>query len=483
VNQNQLRVKKVCVLQPDYSTTSVDYQYYDPPRDLSHLLPGVQIDHVLLNKLTTYKQLKALSHKGYDIFINLCEGYLEWEVPSIDVIHTLEMLDLPFTGPSSALYDPPKEQMKYVAYCEGIKTPEYVLIESEAEVEKAIEKLQFPLFVKPAKAGDSLGIDQHSLVHNKAELLQKVKDTLGEYEQLLVEEYIDGREFTVLVAANTDGISSTTFKPVEFIFPEGYRFKTYQLKTSELHPEANIPCNDPDIEQRLRHAAQRIFKAFNGVGYARLDFRMNEKRELYFLEINFTCSVFYQDGYEGSADYILRHDGIGQAGFLRHMIAEGFSRHLRLQKNYKVSGSMIAGFGIYAVRDIAPNELIFTGEARAQRIVTRRYVMQHWSDVDKEIFRRYAYPLSNEVFLLWDDDPAAWAPQNHSCQPNTAYDGLNVVAVRPIFKGEELTLDYASFLDEQMEPFDCSCGAKNCRKRITGTPGNSVNEREKNKTA
>ncbi|HNA01723.1 MAG TPA: SET domain-containing protein-lysine N-methyltransferase, partial [Ferruginibacter sp.] len=88
------------------------------------------------------------------------------------------------------------------------------------------------------------------------------------------------------------------------------------------------------------------------------------------------------------------------------------------------------------------------------------------------------YPLSNEVFLLWDDNPANWAPQNHSCDPNTRYEGLNVVALRNIFKGEELTLNYADFLDEHMEPFDCRCGAASCRGRVTGTPGNSVTQRE-----
>src|SRR5258708_40029799 len=126
--------------------------------------------HVLLNKLTTYKQLKELKKKNYDIFVNLCEGYLEWEVPSIDVIYTLELLKLPFTGPTTLLYDPPKELMKYVAYCEGIHAPAYVLIEKEEDIETACVQLQFPLFVKPAKAGDSLGVDDHSLVHNKEEL-------------------------------------------------------------------------------------------------------------------------------------------------------------------------------------------------------------------------------------------------------------------------------------------------------------------------
>jgi D-alanine-D-alanine ligase len=100
---------KICVLQPDYSTSAVDYQYYDPARNLSALLPDAEVHHVLLNKLTTYKQLLALSKQGFDCFVNLCEGYLEWEVPSIDVIYTLELLNLPFTGPNSLLYDPPKE--------------------------------------------------------------------------------------------------------------------------------------------------------------------------------------------------------------------------------------------------------------------------------------------------------------------------------------------------------------------------------------
>jgi D-alanine-D-alanine ligase-like ATP-grasp enzyme len=469
---------KICVLQPDYSTSDVDYKNYDPPRNLAALLPGDEVDHIFLNKLTTYKQLKALQHKGYDVFVNLCEGYLEWDIPSIDVIYTLELLGLPYTGPTSLLYDPPKELMKYVAYCEGVAAPAYVLIENETAITTACAQLPFPLFVKPAKAGDSLGIDEHSLVHNKEELTEKVKAILGEYPQLLVEEYIDGREFTVLIAANPDGKTATTFKPVEYIFPSGFAFKTYALKTSELHPHANIPCNDPVIEKQLREAAQKIFKGFNGAGYARLDFRLNDQGQLYFLEINFTCSVFYSEGYEGSADHILKHDGTGQAAFLQHMIMEGMARHQRTQKKYTVKGNAIAGYGIYATRQIQPNELVFAGEGRRQRIITRRYVEENWPDKEKLVFRRYAYPLSSEVFLLWDDDPSEWGPQNHCCRPNTAYDGLNVVALTQINPGQELTLDYASFLDENMEPFQCQCGATDCRGLITGKPGNSVTERE-----
>lgn len=469
---------KVCVLQPDYSTTGVDYKNYDPPRNLSALLPDAEVDHVFLNKLTTYRQLKELKKKNYDIFVNLCEGYLEWEVPSIDVIYSMDLLDLPYTGPSVKLYDPTKELMKYVAYCEGVKVPRHFIIDQPSDIDKVIDVLLYPMFIKPAKAGDSLGIDENSILHNKKDLLKKVVEIYNDYGPLLVEEYIEGREFTVLVAANEDGKSCTVFKPVEYVFPEGKSFKTYSLKTSELHPDCNFPCTDPVLEKELRTAAEKIFNGFNGVGYGRLDFRVNNKGEIFFLEINFTCSVFYTDGYEGSADFILKYDPRGQAGFLKHIIKEGIARHQRKKKPYIIKGNAIAGFGIYAERDVKEGEIIFTGEERSHRIVTKRYVETNWNDEQKLNFRRYAYALSEEVFVLWDDDPSKWAPQNHSCNANTGLDGLNVIALRKIAKGEELTLDYSNFLDENMEPFECKCGSPECHGMITGTLNNSVNSRE-----
>ena len=469
---------RICVLQPDYSTSSVDYQHYDPARDLTRLIPEAMIDHVLINKLTTYRQLKNLKKKNYDIFVNLCEGYLEWDVPSIDVIYSLELLKLPFTGPTSLLYDPPKELMKYVAYTADVPTPAYALIEDETTVEQDCKHLRYPLFVKPHKAGDSLGIDDTSVVHNPAELINRIKFIIDEYSPLLVEEYVDGREFTVMIAATGNPKKPITYKPVEYIFPEGKRFKTYSLKTTELHPNANVPVTDENIDRYLRKAAVDIFTGFGGVGYARMDFRMDATGKLFFLEINFTCSVFYVDGYEGSADYILKHDGTGQADFLKLIIAEGIERHRRLKKNYKMKGSALSGYGIYATIDIEPNEFIFKGEEMPQRIVTRRHVDNNWNKKEKEVFSKYAYPLSKEIFLLWDNDPSGWAPQNHSCNPNTAYEGLNVKALRSIKKGEELTLDYASFLDEKMETFQCSCGTAACRGLVAGMANNSVTESE-----
>ena len=459
---------KIAVLQPDYSTSGVDYQYYDPQRDLSIILPEANIDHILLNKLSTYQQLKQLKDQQYDIYINLCEGYLEWKVPSIDVITSLDLLDLPYTGPTANLYDPTKAIMKYLAFCESVKTPAHIVIESKEEIDMLPGNLQFPLFVKPAKAGDSLGVDDQSKANNIEDLKKKVLSILDEFGSALVEEYIDGREFTVLVCGNEDGKTCTSFKPVEYIFPEGFTFKTYALKTSELHPNANIGVEDKELATQLKSIAEQVFLSFNGVGYARMDFRMNDKGELFFLEINFTCSVFYADGYEGSADYILKYDGVGKRGFLERIIIEGMARHQRKQKLFSIKGNSISGYGIYAKYDLPRNTLLFKGEERAQRIVTKQFVDKNWDKREQLNFRSYAYPISKDTYILWDLQPEEWSPQNHSCEANCAYQGLNVITNRAIQKGEELTLDYAEFLDHTMEPFECQCGSSKCRGLIKG---------------
>jgi len=462
---------RICVLQPSYAGSSCDYQRYDPPRDLAPLLPEHHVQHEFLNKVSTFSRIKALQRLGFDIFVNLCEGYRDSDVPSIDVIHALEDLNLPFTGPTSRLYDPPKDLMKLVALSSGVGVPAWQLVGPGDDATAAARALRFPLFVKPSAYGDSLGIDEHSLVTTPEELERQVAAKLPEFGRLLVEQYIDGREFTVLVMAGQDhGAAPVAFTPIEFLFPPGPHFKTYDLKVTQFHPECNVPCTDLDLSRRLKAAAIEVFAGFTGEGYARMDFRVDPDGRVFFLEANFTCSVFYPEGSQGSADYILAFDGLGQAGFLRAIIDEGLARHARRQLAYAVKPSGDS-FAMFAARDLGHGSVVFEGEGRPQRIITRSFVDRTWSAADRDVFYRYAYPISPEVFVLWDTEPTGWAPQNHSCDPNTEFVGLNLVARRDIRSGEELTVDYATFYDRHMTPFDCACGSPKCRGRVEGGKG------------
>jgi len=453
---------KVCVLEPDYRDSTVDYRHYDPPRDLSALLPDDEVDHLFLHKTTTYRQLREAAKRGYDIFVNLCEGYLDWDVPSIDVIWSLDRLGLPYTGSCARLYDPSKELMKYVAHTRGVRYPRFA-----CEVEDALRQLTFPMFVKPGHAGDSLGIDADSLCHTADEVRAKAEAIEREYGSAIIEEFIAGREFTVLVAENPENrFEPRTFQPIEFEFPQGDGFKTYGLKVQSHHPESNVPVLDAELAGRLRDAARTIFVGFEGEGYARLDFRM-DAAGLWFLDINFACSVFYPPGYEGSADYILRHDAAGHRGFLRHIIDAGLARHRRKEQRFVRRANGIAGFGIRAARDLRRGEVVFRGEERTARLVTRSHIRESWPAEQVEVFRQYATIVGNGVYILWDEDPREWAPQNHSCNPNTAYSGLNLIALRDIRRGEELTIDYGEFGNPDAAPFTCACGAENCRGAVS----------------
>ena len=175
--------------------------------------------------------------------------------------------------------------------------------------------------------------------------------------------------------------------------------------------------------------------------------------------------------------YLISLQAYGQ--FAARIIAEGVARHQRRQKPYVMRGNGVSGYGIFATTELEPGDVVYQGEGRAHRIVTARHVQGTWGVADQLTFRRYGYPLSDELYALWDDDPTAWSPQNHSCEPNTAFVGLDVVALRPVVNGQELTLDYSRFMNEQSEPFACTCGAPSCRGVVTGTPGNSVTARER----
>lgn len=473
---------KVCVLQPSYAKSErlKDYAAFDPPRDLSSLVPEWSFTHVFLDKATVYAQIKDLKKQRFDIYVNLCEGHLEWDVPSIDVIHALESLDLPYTGPTPALYEPRKDTLKLIARYAQVATPLHVTARGATDVERAAGRLRFPLFVKPNEGGDSFGIDKASFAEDPEGLHAKASALLEQFDAILIEEFVSGREFSVLVAADpADAKMPRAFKPIEFLFPEGESFKTYELKNTEFHPELNVPVSDANLEGALMDAARRVFLNYGGVGYCRMDFRIDARGAIHVLDANFTCSVFYPEGYYGTADYILSRDGFGAAAFLRHIVAEGIARKERQRKCYVLRNDGVSGLGIEAARWIRAGECVWRGEERAQRLTTKRNVIETWSEADKRTFSEYVFPLSDEVFVIWSEDPQDWAPQNHSCNPNTGYDGLNVVALRDIAPGEELTVDYASYCNDDAEPFACRCGAANCRGWIQGVPGNSLDNREK----
>lgn len=462
---------KIAILRPSYEGSAEPIRDLDPVCDPSIYLPDHECHSFAIAKQHAVQQLIEIQRLGFDVVINLCDGAWHGDTAGIEVVQTLEKLNMAFTGSGSALYDPSREAMKMACHSAGIRFPAYVMARSSADIAKALQRLRFPMLVKHPQGYSSVGLTRASRVTNEEDLRTQVEIGLREYGAALIEEFIEGPEYTVLVTEPRQaGEEAWALDPIAFTFPPGESFKHFDLKWIHYDDMGSQPVQDPELAARLKQMAASCFKALGCTGYARCDIRADrETGELYLLEINPNCAVFYPPGQFGSADLILAADPAGHRGFLDHQIQCALRRHARNERPWQLEYSREGGFGMFATRAIEPGELVEPYEERPAVLVSRRHAERHWSGHRRRWFDQYAWPVSDDIHVMWSDDPAAWRPINHSCDPNTWLTGLDVVARREIAPGEELTIDYATFCGPGMEQFECNCGSPDCRRVITGS--------------
>jgi len=456
---------KLCVLQPSYAGSSSTIAELDTRRDLAHLVPGHVVEHVFLRQ---GEAVRALRRSDADVFVNLCDGAWDEDTPGIDVVRALEQSERAFTGAGAAFYDPTRLAMKMACSGAGVDSPPYVIAHTAADVEQAVGKLRLPCFVKPEHGYNSVGIDRGSRVMTADALRARAAQVIETFGGALIEEYVDGREFSVLVASNPeDEREPLAFLPVESLLEPEVPFKTFEHKWKHSR-NPWIPCKDAGLAAQLVRATRAVFTSLHGTGYARSDIRVDRQGKPWFLEINPNCSLFYPVDNGATADLILEYDGTGQAGFLRRMIDHALVRRRRARPLFVIRHDAARGHGLHAARDVARGETLYSMEEEGHVLVTRTHVERTWNERAREIFRRYAWPLTDEVWVLWGKDPGDWRPLNHSCDPNCWMDGLAVVARRPIRAGDEITFDYATMYTARQDDFRCSCGAALCRGAWAG---------------
>ena len=299
----------------------------DPPYDPSPHMNGYKWKHYLVGPKNVEKQIRALMDEGVEVFVNLCDGTPDDPLSGIGLVKAMEKLGAAFTGADSNFFDPTRQEMKTAARKAGVPAPGSVFIDNVEDVDKALRRLKFPMLTKPPHGYASIGITRASRVENAEQLKTQVEISLKEFGRVLVEEFIEGREFTCLVAQNPDDPAHPyTFKPVEFIFPEGESFKHYDMKWVEYEKMSVAAVSDPRIEKTLREQTLRMFNILNGNGYARCDYRMDSSGTIYMLEINPNCGIFYPPSEPGSADFSLMNDPINHPKFLKLIVRSALKR-------------------------------------------------------------------------------------------------------------------------------------------------------------
>jgi D-alanine-D-alanine ligase len=196
------------------------------------------------------------------------------------------MVNLPYTScdaATSALTFN-KRYTVAVASFGGIKVAKSVHLFKQSRIpgKEVLAKLKLPVFVKPNNGGSSIGM---SKVTDSDQMEGALDKAFNEDDQVLVEEFIQGREFTIGVFMTKEG-EIIPLPMTEVISKKD--FFDYQAKYTAGFSEEITPAKvDEKIAEKIRQTATRVYQIFNCRGIIRIDFIYNEEAgEPFMLEIN-----------------------------------------------------------------------------------------------------------------------------------------------------------------------------------------------------
>ena len=201
----------------------------------------------------------------------------------------LRLAGIPFVGPhvaaSAVAMD--KTLTKLVADQAGIPQADWELVrrgDVEAHMEQKLNLLEqrfsYPMFVKPAGTGSSVGVSKAA---DRAALEKALLEASAYDEKVLVEEFIRGREIEVAVMGNDSPVASICGE-----IDSGAEFYDYDAKYITDTSVAYVPARIPeDVQERVREAAVKVYRAIGCRGLSRVDFFVTyEGNRVVFNEIN-----------------------------------------------------------------------------------------------------------------------------------------------------------------------------------------------------
>lgn len=198
----------------------------------------------------------------------------------------LELMEIPYTGSrvlASALAMN-KVRAKEMAAFHGIPTPAFAVFrrgdDLAAACDRAAASLRFPVMVKPAEEGSSLGVTR---VTDQAELNEAVLAACEDYAEVLAEEFVAGDEITIGLLERQGELVSL---PVLQLVPRN-DFYDFEAKYNHGMTEFILPARLPeDVTARARELAASAFRAVGCRGYSRVDFMVDPETGPWFTEIN-----------------------------------------------------------------------------------------------------------------------------------------------------------------------------------------------------
>jgi D-alanine-D-alanine ligase len=231
------------------------------------------------------------------LVFNLTESYAGKSALDSGIASLLNLLGLRYTGSSHSglMLAGDKVLAKRILSFHGIRTPQFAAIHRGA-LETA-DSLHFPVIVKPPQEDASIGIASSSVARDLNELLARMDEIQRQHPgPILVEQFVEGREFYVGVLGNEEAVALPPAELDMSAYPAGVpRVASWNAKWDENHEEFTgsrllFPEDlDSGLAERLRELAVASFRALRLRDYARVDLRLDDKGEAFVIEVNPNC--------------------------------------------------------------------------------------------------------------------------------------------------------------------------------------------------
>ena len=240
-------------------------------------------------------------------FVESIEGIASYEYCIAGIY---ELLGYEYTGstPQTLGNCLNKSITKNILRAFNINTPKSIIISNTNDLKDGEFLIDFPVIIKLLKEDASIGISEYSVVNNFKMLNKQIEFLFNTYKsEIIIEEYIEGRELNVAVLGNTLlPISEISFKGLPKDLPKIVTYESKWIDDSVYYNNTKSICPAKLNGQLMKLVEDVAIKAINALNcrdYARVDIRLSNDNILYVIEINPNPDISVDSGFSRAAKY------------------------------------------------------------------------------------------------------------------------------------------------------------------------------------
>jgi len=336
-----MRKKRVLVLMhvdlvpPDDIAGKPDAETFEYKTEYDVVTGLRELGHEV-HKLGLYDDLTPLRQVIQDfkphIVFNLLDEFRGEAMLDQNVVSYLELVQVPYTGcnPRGLMLARDKALSKQILHYHRIRVPRFAVVPAGRKLKCKPARLAYPLIVKSQIEEASFGIAEASIVNNDEKLAERIEFMHAKAgTNLILEQYIDGRELYVGVMGNKRlQVLPVWELEITGLRADAPRIATQRVKWNvefqkrrgvKLGRARNLPS---ELEQLLVKTTKRIYRLLQLSGWARIDFRLDAEGRPYFLEANPNADIGYGDEFAEAAEAA----GIDYEPLLDRLLAIGLRK-------------------------------------------------------------------------------------------------------------------------------------------------------------